>query len=278
MISLIVPYYNSEKWLCRCLESLSSQNSTDIEFILVDDNSTDKSREIVEKWVREEPRGVSIENEGIPGVGGARNTGIENAKGEWITFLDSDDELNLELVDKFKREYVYTDNGYNIYQFNHLRSYDEINNVAFKYCNNGGEYRLTTRLKDMPQQWWAVWNKFYRASLLNENNIRFNAQMRYGEDELFNLECLACDGRIWHGERNIVTLTRHFNNKQSLSHIRDVAEVTMQVMETMSLQQRTDNATLKLFICDLLADHWSNGTYRSVLGGEVTVKKSKKNR
>lgn len=275
MISLIVPYYNSEKWLDRCLESLSAQDSTDIEFILVDDNSTDKSRDIVEKWVRGEPRGVSIENERVPGVGGARNTGIDNANGEWITFLDSDDELNLELVDKFKREYVRTDNGYNIYQFNHLRAYDEINKVAFKYYNDGGEYRLTDKLRDMPEQWWAVWNKFYRTSLLVENGIRFNAHMKYGEDELFNLECLACDGRIWHGERNEVTITRHFNNKGSLSHIRDAVDVTKQVAKTMDLQQSTNNATLRLFICDLLADHWNSGTYREVLGGEKKTKKSR---
>jgi glycosyltransferase involved in cell wall biosynthesis len=92
-VSVIVPVYNSEKYLETCLNSLEKQTLDSIEFIVIDDGSTDKSYEIMQKYAKKDKRFkiYSKENEG---VGKTRNLGIKLAKGEYIGFVDSDDYVS----------------------------------------------------------------------------------------------------------------------------------------------------------------------------------------
>mgnify|MGYP003290653380 CR=1 FL=1 len=107
MISVVVPVYNMEKFLERCLESLISQTISDFEILLIDDGSTDKSAEICRKYVKTDERIRYIYKEN-GGLSDARNAAIEVAKGEYITFVDSDDyvhstylEYLLSLIEKY---------------------------------------------------------------------------------------------------------------------------------------------------------------------------------
>lgn len=100
-LSIIIPVYNVEKYVDACLASVLSQKG-DFEVIAVDDGSTDKSSRICLEWTKKDPRLRLIRQENR-GLGGARNTGIEAAKGEWLMFVDSDDELKegaLELLER----------------------------------------------------------------------------------------------------------------------------------------------------------------------------------
>ena len=107
-ISVIVPFWNSEKWLGRCCESLDKR----LEVILVDDGSTDSGREIAESY------GFKvIENERTKGVSGARNTGLDYSHGEWVTFLDADDEMLPNAWETFQKAI----SDFNVIQLPHKR-------------------------------------------------------------------------------------------------------------------------------------------------------------
>lgn len=91
-ISVIVPVYNSEKYLHRCIDSILAQTFTDFEVLLIDDGSTDSSGEICDEYAHKDSR-VRVFHKENGGVSSARNLGLDNAKGEWISFVDSDDWL-----------------------------------------------------------------------------------------------------------------------------------------------------------------------------------------
>ena len=106
-ISVIVPVYNVEKYLRRCIDSILSQTFSDFELLLIDDGSKDKSGEICDEYAAKDAR-VRVFHKENGGVSSARNLGLDNAKGDWITFSDSDDEL---LPDAFEAVCGYMHEG-----------------------------------------------------------------------------------------------------------------------------------------------------------------------
>ena len=90
MISVIVPVYNAEKYLHRCINSILAQTFVDIELLLIDDGSTDSSSVICDKYAKKDQR-VRVFHKENGGVSSARNLGLDNAQGEWIAFVDGDD-------------------------------------------------------------------------------------------------------------------------------------------------------------------------------------------
>ena len=215
MISVIVPYWNSGKWLDRCCQSLHKQKG-DFEFVLVDDHSEDNGVDIVEKYVEMDSRFVNLVNEHRKGVSGARNTGINWASGEWVTFLDADDELT-DGAGKIFRKYAQT--GSNMIQFNHKRYYAAKNKYLIKYANPGGDYGL----ENLPDAWWGVWNKLYKTEFLKQ--IRFDESLSYGEDGLFVLECMATGEKIRHADYEALTVIHHFDNAESLSKVKTINDI-----------------------------------------------------
>ena len=89
-ISVIIPVFNTAQYLSKCLDSLCAQTKKDIEFILINDGSTDGSEQILERYAEQDPRFRVIHQKNC-GFAGARNRGLEEAKGEFIGFVDSDD-------------------------------------------------------------------------------------------------------------------------------------------------------------------------------------------
>ena len=96
-ISVIIPVYNAESTLRRCVDSVLAQTYTDFECLLIDDGSTDKSGEMCDEYAAKDSR-VRVFHKENGGVSSARNVGLDNAKGEWITFLDSDDYIEEEFL------------------------------------------------------------------------------------------------------------------------------------------------------------------------------------
>ena len=211
LISVVIPFYNSEKWLPRCLKSLES-NEGDFEFILINDSSTDRSRELVEAC--SDDRIVLIDNEHTKGVSGARNTGIEHAKGEYVTFLDADDTL---LPNAYNTYSKVAQSG--VCQLNHMRQYKSTK--IPKYVNDAGTYTPDKP----PLCWWAVWNKLIKRELLE--GIRFDESLNYGEDAVFMLELLSKESNIHHGSATIIC--RHFDNPNSLAASKTLEDVIKQV-------------------------------------------------
>ena len=221
MISVIVPYWNAEKWLGRCCESLLKQEG-EFEFLLISDHCTDNSDDIARDYACKDKRFTAIWNTHAKGVSGARNTGLDVARAEWVTFLDADDELMPDAYAAFIGT-IKRDPKADIHQLNHIRNYTAISKKTIKYTNNAGRYDTG----NLPDIWWCVWNKVIRREFLK--GIRFNEGLQYGEDGLFILECLAKGAYINHADRNVVAVMHRFDNKKSLSHVKTVQDIIKQI-------------------------------------------------
>lgn len=235
MISVIVPFYNSEKWLGRCCESLDKR----LEVILVDDHSTDSGREIAESY------GLKVyENERNKGVSGARNTGLDHASGEWITFLDADDEMLPNAYATFSRAITES----NVIQLSHKRVHGINERTA-------GTVEGNYSLGNLPNYWWGVWNKLFRADFVKD--IRFNESLQYGEDGMFVLECLKRDGSIYHADRHLCTTRHRFENPDSLSHKKTPEDVMIQCRAYEEFLKSTDDNALKLVVSKEMEKLWN---------------------
>lgn len=183
-VSIIVPIYNSEKYLRRCVDSILSQTFSDFELLLVDDGSTDGSGSICDEYSAKDSR-VRVFHKENGGVSSARNLGLDNARGEWITFVDSDDYLEKSFLAE-------------------LSVFEDVDFVISggRFINKGRNYapQSTSKMKvddDLPfmdEQLMQIylrtpWGKLYKSSIVQERNLRF-AKMIVGEDIEFNLRYL----------------------------------------------------------------------------------------
>lgn len=96
-ISVIVPVYNVQKYLSRCIDSILAQTFTDFELLLINDGSKDNSGKMCDEYAKKDTR-IHVFHKENGGVSSARNLGLENVQGEWITFIDSDDYLNINFL------------------------------------------------------------------------------------------------------------------------------------------------------------------------------------
>lgn len=256
MISVIVPYWNAESWLGRCLGSLEKQTG-DLEFLIVNDMSTDNGEEIAEQYGREDDRFRLLTNEHAKGVSGARNTGIERAKGDWITFLDADDEL-LEQASRVFICMTQLDDTANIIQANHLKYYNNARAPIRKYVNERGVYTTS----NLPRVWCMVWNKLIRKSFIDDTGVRFVEGLQYGEDEVFNLDMLSYDDRIFHTMRGTCTVLRHKDNAESLSHGKGWRELLIQSRALEDFMERTPSDRARAAACRTEALHWNSVRYQ----------------
>ena len=256
-ISVIVPFWNSEQWVGRCCESLIKQDG-DFEFILIDDKSTDNGKSVVHEYCLKDDRIRLYANIHGKGVSGARNTGIDYATGEWVTFLDADDEL-LANAYKTYRQVIAEDDRANIHQLNHLRYYTAKNYSVIKNTNKEGVYCYGK----LPDMWFGVWNKLYRREFLN--GIRFDENLQYGEDGLFALETFAKDNYIHHGSEKQVAVKHRFDNKQSLSKIKSADDVHKQLQAYDNFYSKQTDKTVRIELAQIIADLWGHRLIKGIL-------------
>ncbi|MBR3897728.1 MAG: glycosyltransferase [Bacilli bacterium] len=202
LISVIVPIYNSEKYLDKCLDSISNQSYKNLEIILINDGSTDSSLDICKKWKKKDKRIVLIDREN-KGVSESRNEGLEIAKGDYISFVDSDDYLDKDCFKTLmKNNKDYDIIVFNYYITNHnikkIGITDDIQNdfLTEIFYNNVKGY---------------LWNKLYKKALLNR--VKFDKTITMCEDLLFNYR-IACKKNINYYYCNL-PLYYYFQNENS---------------------------------------------------------------
>ena len=252
MISIIVPYKNAAPWIDRCCQSLTSMEGDGFEFVFIDDWSVDNGPEIVEKYQRTDNRFRMNYNRSKRGVAGARNTGIANSFGDWITFLDADDEMHPGAAAAFRRV-IKQNRSANIYQFNHMRIYRDGKTVV-KYKNRTGWYDIDNR----PIRWQFVWNKLFRGDFILDNGINFEP-LQYGEDEVFNLECLAVDNRIFCDDA--LTVIKHFDNTNSLVYRVGPEELIQHGDALVKFLYRQRDPVISAAVCRIISEHWGSKTF-----------------
>ena len=265
-ISVIIPFRNAEAHLGRCIESCKKATG-DFEFILIDDNHSEiqlADTVLAVHAALDDARFKYTYTDPVEGVSIARNAGIGTATGEWLTFLDADDEL-LAVAHHQIEQAIAKAGNHPIIQLNHLRYYAEIDKLACKYKNPQGIYTL----EHLPECWCMVWNKLVKTEWLKENHIRFKQGLQYGEDELFNLEMLREHPFIACAEAHRIAVKRHFDNKHSLSRSKGKEELLAQrdALEEFLLTLREDEKPMKEFVMNLIAEHWQSPTYKRIIGG-----------
>jgi glycosyltransferase involved in cell wall biosynthesis len=203
-ISIVVPIYNVEKYLNRCLDSLLSQSIKDIEIIAVNDGSTDQSAEVLAEYAAKDKRVIVINKEN-DGVSFARNFGIKKAQGDFIGFVDPDDWIDIDMYETMYN--LATSEQADIVMCSYIREFgthakqkkfDLPNKVTYRGDEVQSKImrRLIGPLKEevanpeMLDAWGTVWSKLYRTALIKENNLRFTNLNEIGtnEDSLFNIE------------------------------------------------------------------------------------------
>ena len=179
-ISVIVPVYNAEKYLRRCIDSVLAQTYADFELLLIDDGSKDKSGEICDEYAQKDAR-VRVFHKENGGVSSARNLGLDNAKGEWVTFVDSDDYIKSRFLESAiinaHSDLVIGDSLW-------LDANDKI--VAcdnFSFTNLSKEEILEKYLYS--GAFTVPWGKLYSHSIIANYSIRFNTELRFAEDLCF---------------------------------------------------------------------------------------------
>lgn len=187
-ISIIVPVYNSEKYIQRCICSVTSQNPSGCEIILIDDGSKDKSLEKMNELAKQYNY-IQVIHQINQGVSMARNTGLKAASGEWIYFLDSDDVLEPGAIDRMMT-YIQQDCQWIV--FNYAKQIEGTNK---KYINEmrGAEYELHSNKEAFPQLlneqvFMLQGGKLFRRDIIEEKQLYFPKQVVYGEDIRFNMQ------------------------------------------------------------------------------------------
>lgn len=247
IVTIIVPVYNAEKYLDRCLESLVNQTVADIEIILVDDGSIDDSLSICKKWATKDNRITIIEQDNR-GVSIARNKGIEKSKSEFILLLDSDDWFYLNTVEILLREQRKFNSDCVIFGFNQTSG-----NIWAPKTNK--VYKSLVELKSDFTFWLntellsSSVNKLYKRELIKK---QYPVDMAFGEDLLFSLdyleqcECISFikDPLYQHEVFNTTSLTHTFN----INRFNNIEMIQKRILEFAT--DKTDNELYKKYIVD----------------------------
>lgn len=180
MVSIIVPVYKSEKTLYSCVESLQKQTEPDIEIILIDDGSPDQCPAMCDELQGKDPK-IRVIHKENKGVSSARNRGIQEARGEYLLFVDSDDSVEPDMVEKLLRQIGEADLAVCGYYHHYMGR--EVEKIPDASAWDGAESFLGLYGQgylNMP------WNKLFRRELAG----RFDESISLGEDLLFNLDYL----------------------------------------------------------------------------------------
>ncbi len=229
-VSVIIPVYNVEKYLYKCVTSVINQDYSNLEIILVNDGSIDNSLNICNELKNKDKRIIVIDKEN-GGVSSARNIGIDRSTGDYITFIDADDWLEpnfisymLTLIDNNSAEFALSKNCF-------INDEDDDNNDNVEILDNieGTSLLLSPRVEV------GCWNKIYNKKFLLKNKIRFNEKHFFGEGLMFITEVSQKSNKTVVGEKkvyhyrqnNLESATKKYkyknfiNGEESLDYIKN---------------------------------------------------------
>lgn len=209
-VSVIVPVYNVEKYLKRCLNSLINQTLSDIDIICINDGSKDSSLQILEQYAQKDSR-IVIYNQENSGLSVARNTGLEHASGEYIGFVDSDDWVDLDFYEKLYNSAK--NNNADIAVADFIREHPNKKPKRLKLK----EENIYTTPEDKfmickVHREGCVWNKIYRTEFIHSINLKFVPKMYY-EDRDFTIRSLYFSKKLVTTPN---TYYRYFANPKSI--------------------------------------------------------------
>ena len=202
-LSVIVPVYNAEKYLEKCINSIINQTYRDFEVLLINDGSTDSSGSICDKFSEADDR-IRVLHTKNKGVSSARNKGLNEATGQWVTFVDSDDWLELNTFQWAMN--IIENNDTDLLGWNHYTSYQDKQSISKmiqpKWIKKEGKELYILQLDIMYPNYDLItnninvgnirscWGKLFNRKIIEENNIEFSEELVIAEDALFCMEYL----------------------------------------------------------------------------------------
>ena len=223
-ISIIVPIYNASLYLRRCLDNIVKQLTDNIELILIDDGSTDDSYDICKEYEKSY-NGIKLIRQTNRGVGVARNNGLTNSSGDWVTFLDSDDFLSEDFY-KIAEPFLHINRD--IIFFNYItEDIDKKNDVSdlsapidIEKKDNETLIKNCFLAKSITESsnvnLRSVWGKLIKRSFLISNNIFFDENVKIGEDMIFMLKIYSSLSSAFYVPS--VIYHYHFSNPTSITN------------------------------------------------------------
>ena len=192
-ISIIIPTFNSEKYLKECIESAIKQTLKDIEIIIVDSISQDNTIPIIKKYMQQDKR-IQFNQREKEFVGASRNAALKNATGEYIMFLDSDDELDINACEIAYNK-ITTDNTCQMVEFDYstieFAKINEQKSLSLYYEKYGDSFIFSKQIPEhLSSCIVAPWKRIYKSEFLKINNIEFSEDS-FGEDVVFYWKALA---------------------------------------------------------------------------------------
>lgn len=272
LLSVIVPVYNSEKYIKKCLESLLNQKTDyDYEIIVINDGSTDNSLEIIKKISEKNPELYIVDTKN-GGVSSARNKGLEIAKGDYITFCDSDDWIDNDTFDNlietmlnYKPELVVygrkdiLNNSEEFFYQNHFK--------IKELFNQNQEYMENFFFKG--KHTFSVCNKLYKKNIISENNIKFSEELILSEDTFFNLEYLRHVKHIVEDFRSSYNRLYRTDSTITVPIIDFYLKNKIIIKKYESKFQLNNEETLKLF-SSLIFFYGKVSSFRVINGIDIT--------
>ena len=186
-ISIIVPIYNAEKYLNKCIDSLVNQTKKELEFILVNDGSTDSSEDIIKSYKDKRIKYFKNKNQGI---GKTRNFGIDKATGKYLMFLDSDDYLDINACEKLYNKAIKEKSDLVVFDF--YRVEERLKEVTINNFKSSSLKENPNLLLDINL---GPCNKLIKRELIDKSNTRFNEELKY-EDTPFVTEIIKNANKI----------------------------------------------------------------------------------
>lgn len=263
-ISVIIPVYNSEKYIEKCLDSILNQTIENIEIIVVNDKSTDNSKAIIMKYCDEYKNIIFIDKETNEGVSAARNDALKVATGKYISFIDADDWIESDMLEKL---YIEAEtNNLDIAICNHFVENEDGNNQEIRKINlssdtifNGMEMTKEVMTAKNNLQGF-VWNKIFKLELIKSNKIEFNSELNYLEDLIFNIKILLnsegvkiINKPLYHYIQRQGSITKTYNHNYIIS-IDDIGNEIKTYLESkeINLQQEYYNLMTRVIIIAIL--------------------------
>lgn len=284
LISVIVPAYNSEKKLSRCLDSLLQQTAKDFEVIVVNDGSNDGTEEIIRRYCEMSPKIIGIRKEN-GGVSSARNAGLDKAKGKYVIFVDSDDYVKEDMLEGLYK--AIEDNQSDIamakvYHADTKTGGVRKHNLEGLLAECASDPKTTDSLKKIIigyalHQGVAYSNlaKIYRNDLIQKHQIRFDTSLSYCEDVLFNLQyfrfirsACVCDCFYYYAEDSDNSLTKRFDFEM----VNTTIKVHYEFISYFEEMKQLDQGLKALLDIQLLNDLWDI-VFRLLSGKYVSVEK-----
>lgn len=256
LVSIIVPIYNVEMYLNRCLESIHKQSYKNLEILLIDDGSTDNSYKICQKWEKIDER-IKVFHIQNGGVSNARNIGINNSKGKYIVFIDSDD-----YIDKLYIEKLITSKLKNNTELC-LCGYYKVQDKKKKLVSEVGKRYILKEYVEIMKKWkmdpliGSPWNKLFDKHIIDKYNIRFKNDVIYAEDYMFNVEYLMHinsvyiikDGLYYYNTKTPNSLTkRNSNDFIEWTSVQKVVYLTVQNFENLILKNKNEELSNEIYV------------------------------